>query len=355
MGVTQHPAAASAADLRRSVVVYLPFMHIWLNTLGANQLWAEHYAVHLQRALQQTHPQITTTIIGQRQHKIADGWRVPLWAWGRVAPQLWLRRRARKHAPSAVVHVGSTRLCPLPCAQVLLLFEQPAPKMVARAKRYNAPLLAVWPQLAASGQGFALAGHGGWPLYFPLDWHQKEETLATHTDGCPYFFIDAAFVSTPLMVQVLKAFSMFKKRQQTVMKLVVANGSPKLEALLRSYKYRHDVVTDKPRSLRPQLIASAYAVICVGPWLQSNVGLLQAIQAQKALICFPKADFEPLAGTASRYPDSMEPSVLATVLMQLYTNEPALLALEQEAAAIAKAYTWQNVADAVLAALPPLV
>jgi glycosyltransferase involved in cell wall biosynthesis len=157
------------------------------------------------------------------------------------------------------------------------------------------------------------------------------------------------------MVQVLKAFSMFKKRQQTVMKLVVANPSPKLEALLRSYKYRHDVVTDKPRSLRPQLIASAYAVICVGPWLQANVGMLQAIQAQKALICFPKADFEPLAGAAGRYPESLDAAVFAAALMQLYTNESALLALEQEAATIAKAYTWQNVAEAVLAALPPLV
>ncbi|TAD92626.1 MAG: hypothetical protein EAY75_02045 [Bacteroidetes bacterium] len=329
-------------------------MHIFTITGKAHAPWGRHYAAQLRLALQAVHTGAHMVAIDAESQHSSPGWQMPPWVLGRWARRWWLQRRVGPTAPALVVHVGSITPCKLPCPQVLVCFKPPNEALLARAKRHQVLVAAAWPQLA--GPHVLALGHGGWPSYFPLDWHQQDDTMAVHTGGCAYFFVEAAHLSVAMLVQLLKAFSIFKKRQKTGMKLVIANGHSKLASVLRGYKFAADVVIDTPLNARPQLVASAYAVLVLGPGLQANAAVLQALQGHRALLCLPESAFQPLAGNAAMYAASLEPAAFASMLMQLYTHEAAVQQQQQHAAhAVQQQYNWPQVAQTLLQALPPLV
>ena len=82
--------------------------------------------------------------------------------------------------------------------------------------------------------------------FLPVDESVKEETKRKYCEGISYFICTRAIHSKKSLVTLLKAFSIFKKRQKSNWKLVVAgsieNDSRSFTESLKTYKYRDDIV-----------------------------------------------------------------------------------------------------------------
>jgi hypothetical protein len=120
-------------------------------------------------------------------------------------------------------------------------------------------------QLNMSAERIMCIGYAVPAMYQPMHWQQQETLLESVTGGKAYFLYTGPFTEASLLL-LLKAFSLFKKRQQSNLQLLVAGRfslSKGLSEKLATYKYRADV------QLRPeleadalaQMVAAAYAVI----------------------------------------------------------------------------------------------
>ena len=83
-------------------------------------------------------------------------------------------------------------------------------------------------------------------------------------NGYQFFLLNNVVVSIPKMVQLLKAFSFFKKRLKSGMRLVInIKKNEELATLLATYKYKDDVILIEETNAAHLAIltAAAYAVI----------------------------------------------------------------------------------------------
>ena len=269
----------------------------------------------------------------------------------------WLKKNLQSQTPVLhLLYISPKVLVATPQRQWVILFDKATEKQALFFGQQNIQPIAVWPHAQVDitpklQPEMPICGTGVSATYFALDWHQRLAVKDEFTEGAEYFFYDAKGVSLKTMVKVLKAFSLFKKRQKTGMKLVINSDNDKLQATLTHYKFRADVVTELPIKAHPQLVSAAYAVIFTQEKNTPLLPLVQALTAEKALICWPEMICEPIVGEAALYAKSLEPDALAAPLMQLYTNEQKAMALQQHARLKTAHYNWQQVATVVAAAL----
>jgi hypothetical protein len=139
----------------------------------------------------------------------------------------------------------------------------------------------------------------------------KEETAG----GREYFFADVTGQGASRVMNLLKAFSLFKKRQLSNMKLVLA-GAGTIDKL-DSYKYREDICLF-PKGTEG-LMEAAYAVIQTPYRSDPGIALLSAWRARTPVIMVANGTkWDP--ETVLRVPaDNV--GDLAEALKSLYKNE----------------------------------
>src|SRR5258705_5038148 len=117
----------------------------------------------------------------------------------------------------------------------------------------------------------------------PLNNEEKPEVKNKYTDGKEYFIYAGAIHPRKNLTHLLKAFSVFKKRQQSGLKLVLAGRLAwKYETFtqnLQSYKYRDDVILTGylEEEELVKIIGAAYAMIYPSLWEGFGVPVLEAM------------------------------------------------------------------------------
>jgi glycosyltransferase involved in cell wall biosynthesis len=104
-------------------------------------------------------------------------------------------------------------------------------------------------------------------IFHPLSADQTKSIKEKYTEGKEFFIYTGAIQPRKNLINLLKAFSLFKKRQHSNWKLVLAGRlawkNDDFLRLLKTYKYRQDVITVGyiPESELALLTGSAYAMI----------------------------------------------------------------------------------------------
>ncbi|MET0392811.1 MAG: glycosyltransferase family 1 protein, partial [Chitinophagaceae bacterium] len=161
----------------------------------------------------------------------------------------------------------------------------------------------------------------------PLDEEEKETIRQQYTGGLNYFLYTGILHPHKNLLNLLRAFSAFKKRQQSNWKLVIAgmeywpgNG---LTRSLRTYKYRDDVVltgsVSEPELAR--LTGAAYAWVYPSPQEGLAMPVLDAMQAAIPAIISAGSALEEAAGDAALYADPSNHQDIAEQMMRLYKDE----------------------------------
>jgi hypothetical protein len=161
---------------------------------------------------------------------------------------------------------------------------------------------------------------------YPIDYNLQQMYKGTHASGTEYFL--AVAHQDKSSIELLQAFSQFKKWQQSNMKLLLvpSNGIQRsfLEEKLRTYKYRDDVVVI-PAGLTVhnwyQLVSSAYATVLLE---ESAAAYLMALEAAKAGVSvIAPNSFAKSMHMKDRVTVYLEitPSSIAEALLLVYKNE----------------------------------
>ena len=96
--------------------------------------------------------------------------------------------------------------------------------------------------------------------YAPINLNERQEIKTRYSDGMEYFLYNSSFDRDEDLVNLLKSFSQFKKRQQSSFKLLITEPSNSgYEKKIADYKYRNDVKFTGEQDSK--IVAAAYAVV----------------------------------------------------------------------------------------------
>ena len=161
--------------------------------------------------------------------------------------------------------------------------------------------------------------------YYPISMEEKENVKATYTKGREYFLFMQTAYFLPDLVNLLKAFSQFKKRLQSNMQLMIldthAKKNKEFISKLEAFKYREDVhIYDQLEEAELKRIwASAYVLL--HPSGNSNDLLNSFGMNTPVIINADKGYAEEIAAGAVLHASFTDHEQLASQLMLLYKNE----------------------------------
>jgi glycosyltransferase involved in cell wall biosynthesis len=188
-------------------------------------------------------------------------------------------------------------------------------------------------------------------IFRPVSDEDKAATKNKYTEGKEYFVYAGSIHPRKNLMNLLKAFSVFKKRQQTNMKLVLTGRLAwKYESFkesLKSYKYRNDVVMTGyvEETELVKIIGSAYGLIYPSLFEGFGVPVLEAMRCDVPVITSVNSAMQEIAKDAALYVDAANHTDIADKMMVLYKDENLRKELIQKGREVARQYSWDETAD----------
>ncbi len=233
-----------------------------------------------------------------------------------------------------------------------------AAQIVTLAEQTRQDLLSNYP--TASGK-ISLVYSAASSLFHPVEYDQKQQTKDGYADGREYFFYTGIHHSTKNILELLKAFTLFKRWQKSNMKLLVAgtiaaekNG---IIQKLSSYKYKDDVVLlpSITEQQLAQITAAAYAVI--HPFFHEplSMPILSSMQCGVPVITINANNIEEIGGDTCLYVSPYDSEALANEMKLLYRDELLSRLLVEKGLQQSAVFNWERTGelfwDAVLKAV----
>jgi glycosyltransferase involved in cell wall biosynthesis len=187
-------------------------------------------------------------------------------------------------------------------------------------------------------------------IFRPIPFEEQQTVKEKYTEGKEYFLYVGAIHPRKNLINLLKAYSLFKKRQRSNMKLVLAGRMAwKNDAflqLLQTYKYRQDVVflnyiDEKELAL---ITASAYALVYPSFFEGFGVPVLEAIKCGVPPLTSINTSMQEIAEEAALYFDPHDPVSIADQLMLIYKDETLRKDLIEKGKSISEKYSWDRTA-----------
>jgi glycosyltransferase involved in cell wall biosynthesis len=185
--------------------------------------------------------------------------------------------------------------------------------------------------------------------YHPVAFEQQMVVKEKYTGGKEYFIgVDVA--GSKNLINLLKAFSFFKKRQRSGMKLLlVTRGEGKKQEflqLLQTYKHREDVVVinETKEEEVVQLLASAYALVHLSSLGILGTSFLDAMKCDVPVLSSNKAWEQELGEDAALYFRAEDPADIGDKLMLMYKDESLRKNLIEKGRMVSEKHSWQQAA-----------
>ncbi|HEU0112347.1 MAG TPA: glycosyltransferase family 1 protein, partial [Flavisolibacter sp.] len=188
-------------------------------------------------------------------------------------------------------------------------------------------------------------------IFHPLTNNEQDAIKKKYTEGKEYFIYTGAIQPRKNLINLLKAFSIFKKRQKSEMKLVLAGRLAwKNDAfldLLKTYKYKADVVLTNyvEEKELAKLTASAYALVYPSLFEGFGVPVLEAMQCNVAVLTSVNSSMQEIAEDAALYFDATNHTDMAEKLMLIYKDESLRSRLIEKGKQVVVNYNWERTAN----------
>jgi glycosyltransferase involved in cell wall biosynthesis len=200
---------------------------------------------------------------------------------------------------------------------------------------------------AAARQGFQPAG-----------WQQREAIKEQYTGGSEYFVVVGPVHPHKNLMNVLKAFSIFKKRQKTNLKLVIAGKVyDETTGKLTTYKYKDEVkvigyLQDDELS---QLISAAYALIYPSMFEGFGMPIVEAMLCDVPVLTSNTSSMPEVAGDVALLFDPSKPEEIAEQMKLIFKDEQLRNTLIQRGRERVTMYSWEESAKRMWAAIEQAV
>jgi glycosyltransferase involved in cell wall biosynthesis len=179
-------------------------------------------------------------------------------------------------------------------------------------------------QLNVKTEQITPVGYSVPAMFQPISWVQKEAVLEEHTNGSEFFLYVGSFSENNFLL-LLKAFSLFKKRQLSSMQLIAAGSFTLHKSLAEkivTYKYRSDVKLYENVDWQKlaSILPAAYAVIYLNKQDVTAFMVATALQCEVPVIGLENSAAQTIATSAGLFA-SATPESLAEQMKLLYKDE----------------------------------
>ena len=185
-------------------------------------------------------------------------------------------------------------------------------------------------------------------IFQPVTFEQKEKVKEKYTSGNEYFLYAGTTFGNDLL-NLLKAFSSFKKMQKSNMQLLIAiKTNPPKEFLetLRLFKFKSEVqILDVSKNELAAVTASAYAFVY--PFAKGYLYALQAMRSGVPVITSNAGYMPEICGDAALYFDHNDHKKIADKMMLVHKDENLRQQLIDKGRDRVKKYSWDNSADSL--------
>ncbi|MBO9682519.1 MAG: glycosyltransferase family 4 protein [Flavisolibacter sp.] len=188
-------------------------------------------------------------------------------------------------------------------------------------------------------------------IFHPLSFDEKDAVKEKYTEGKEYFLYLGAIQPRKNLVNLLKAFSIFKKRLQSSMKLVIAGRlawkNEEFLQLIQTYKYRSDVILMGyiPEEELPSLIGAAYALVYPSFFEGFGVPVVEAMKCEVPVLTSEKTSMQEVADEAGLYFNPNDHTNIADKMMLVYKDENLRKQSIEKGKLIAGRYNWKISAE----------
>ncbi len=188
-------------------------------------------------------------------------------------------------------------------------------------------------------------------IFHPVSEEEKRITKNKYTESKDYFVYTGAIHPRKNLLNLLRAFSVFKNRQQSNLKLLLAGRLAwKYDSFLenlKTYKYKSDVVMTGylEEDELVKVIGSAYGLVYPSLLEGFGVPVLEAMGSEVPVITSSNSSMQEIAGNAALYADPQNYNDIADKMMLLYKDERLRKELIQNGKNIFSQYSWSRTAD----------
>jgi len=190
--------------------------------------------------------------------------------------------------------------------------------------------------------------NGAHDEYRPLSTDEREAAKKQYADGCEYFVFAGALHPRKNIVNLLKAFVLFKQRQYTNMKLVIA-GRPawkyeEVEEMKATMPFKDDVkwVGYMNVDELSKLTGGAYALVYASLFEGFGIPILEALQCDVPAIVSNTSSMPEVAGDAALLVDPSDPDDIAAKMHLLYKDEALRKKLIINARIQIRKFSWES-------------
>lgn len=191
-------------------------------------------------------------------------------------------------------------------------------------------------------------------IFKPINEEEKVIIKNKYCDNKEFFLFNSIFSRQEDLIDLLKSFSHFKKRQQSNFKLLLTTPiNSFFEKSLVDYKYRNDVtfIDTKDRQEQVLITASAYAVVLPFNNNENLTGALNAMRSGVPVIAVKNSVVNEVAEDAPLYAGTEAIKDMGEKMMQIYTDESYRFKLIEIGKKVAATYTdekavgivWQSI------------
>lgn len=192
----------------------------------------------------------------------------------------------------------------------------------------------------------------------PLGWEEKETVKDHYADGKAYFLYQGIVSEQANLINLLKAFSLFKKRQRSNMLLLLAGeADEKFKKELSTYRLRNDVRLLEHLTLAQlaEVTGAAYALVHPVRYTDLALAPLQALKCNVPIIASNTGASPSLLEDAALYIDPENVTNLAENMMLVFKNEDRARALTEAGRKLLNRYDWDKSANLLMQAIEKAV
>lgn len=163
--------------------------------------------------------------------------------------------------------------------------------------------------------------------FIPLEYEEKELIKEKYAEGNEYFIYKGFIGQQQNLINLIKAFSAFKKRQKSKMQLIIAGtpgiGYEEFLASLKGYRFKSElkILMDVTKIEIAKITASAYAMVYVPPFETSSAVPLEAMKCDVPVIASSTGALPEFCGDAALYADPADFKNIAENMMLIFKDE----------------------------------
>lgn len=163
--------------------------------------------------------------------------------------------------------------------------------------------------------------------YVPLSPEEKQEVKKQHTSGREYFLFVGALHPRKNIINMLKAFVQFKRRQQSGMKLVIVGRmawmTGEIEEAKRRMPYREDVIWLGYQEVAElsKIVGAAYTLLYPSLFEGFGIPIIEAMACGVPSIVSNTSSMPEIAGSAALLCDPTDIKDIAEQMGKMYKDE----------------------------------